>query len=344
MRNNLENYLNISTFLMGFSTAFFTLLAVYILFYPAQRTRFQKVLGCILAVWAVSNLKDLVLTFPGMYVPDVLNWIILIDGWSAITYTVFVLEVTMPGWTTWRRLLLFCVPWLFFTFVYIFWPSQTVINAYIAFLWFYAWTVVVVCYVRSRRYISYIKRNYSNLEHIDISWLTPVFLFAVCSQLSWLFTSLYASVLGDIVYYATTLILWILVLYYSWDFKPISVVQEESGVAQSRYSINESLLDEIMQTTRPYLNKNLTMQQLAQSLGTNRTYLSQYLSRVRNQTFYDYINQIRIERACIPLMEKHPEYTIERIADESGFGSVSTLRRAYMKCTGNPLRRKERSV
>ena len=96
----MEEYLNISAFLVGISTTFFTIFSLRILFYQKERTRFQLVLGSIMAICAISCLKDLVLTFPGMYRQEVLNWVFVIDAWSALSYTVFVFEVVIPRWTT----------------------------------------------------------------------------------------------------------------------------------------------------------------------------------------------------------------------------------------------------
>ena len=89
-----------------------------------------------------------------------------------------------------------------------------------------------------------------------------------------------------------------------------------------------------MDEQRLYLNKNLTLADLAQALNTNRTYVSQYLSQVRGQTFYDYINQLRIQQVSIPMLKEHPEYTLEYVASQSGFASISTFRRAFLKLTG----------
>ena len=90
----------ISAFVVGIATAFFAIFAVHILLYMPRRTRFQTVVGIIMAVWAVWCAKDLVICMPGMYVQPVLDWILIIDGWSALTYTIFVFEVVMPGWVT----------------------------------------------------------------------------------------------------------------------------------------------------------------------------------------------------------------------------------------------------
>ena len=335
--------MNISAFFIGISTAFFTIFAIHILWFRRYRTRFQKVLGCIMAVWAVYNLKDLIITFPGMYRQDVLNWILLIDGWSALTYTVFVAETVRPGWVTTQRLLLLFLPFAAFTIAYAVWPSIWVIHGYVAFLWCFAWAVVIVGFVLARRHIKYVRENYSNIDHIDVSWLRPVFLFAIVSQLAWLVTSLYATPTGDIVYYVSTILLWLLVLRYSWNFRPISVQEEGAGPEpadgpllplKTALPLADGLLEQVVEEQQLYLNKNLTLQDLAQALSSNRTYVSNYLSQVRHQTFYDYINQLRIERISLPMMREHPEYKLEHVAKESGFASISTFRRAFVKITG----------
>jgi AraC-like DNA-binding protein len=332
----MYNMFNISSFLIGVSTAFFAACSLYILVLHRERTRFQSVLGWIMAVWAVWNMKDIVITFPDMYTQRVLDWIMLIDGFSALTYTIFIFEVTMPVWTRLSRVLLLALPFALFTVAYGISPTQRVIYAYIVFLWCYAWGVVITGYVKVRRYLNYIRRNYSNIEHIDISWLKPVFLFAIISQLSWLFTSLYASVFIDILYYLSTLVLWTMVLHYSWHFQPVSIPVElavnlgtDTPLAISR----EAFVNKVV-SRELYLNKNLTINDLARFMRTNRTYMGRYLSGVCEQSFYDFINQLRIEKKSIPLMRDHPEYTLEYIASESGFSSISTFRRAFYKFTG----------
>ncbi len=342
----------LTAFLIGCATAFFTIFSIRILFFMPKRTRFQVVVGIIMAVWAIWCAKDLVLCLPGMYTQPVLDWILVIDGWSAITYTIFVFEVVMPGWSTWRRLLLLSLPFLLFTVAYALWPSRTVVYAYSAFLWFYAWTIVITGWAKVNRYLRYISREYSNIDRIDVSWLRPVFLFAVIGQLAWLFTSLYSESLCDIIYYISIIVLWLIVLHYSWDFQPIRIekdskepemeacenslapAEDETPLNEARIQLSFSKLEKLMEEQKPYLNPTLTLQELAQDLNTNRTYISSYLNQQMNMSFYDYINKLRIERAAVPLMREHPEYKFEYVASVSGFASISTFRRAFVRVTG----------
>ncbi|MBR6828759.1 MAG: AraC family transcriptional regulator [Prevotella sp.] len=40
------------------------------------------------------------------------------------------------------------------------------------------------------------------------------------------------------------------------------------------------------------------------------------------------------KKKSIPLMQQHLEYTLEQIATESGFQSISTFRRSFQKLKG----------
>ena len=93
-------------------------------------------------------------------------------------------------------------------------------------------------------------------------------------------------------------------------------------------------LGRVVEEEKLYLKQDLTLADIALELKTNRTYVSNYLSHVRQQTFYDYINQVRIEKVSVPLLREHPEYTLDYIAAQSGFASISTFRRAFRKLTG----------
>lgn len=93
-------------------------------------------------------------------------------------------------------------------------------------------------------------------------------------------------------------------------------------------------LEKLMETNPLYLNPELTMDDLTRQLYTNRTYMSEYFSAELGTTFYDYINRLRIERMAIPLMESDKQLSLGSIAEQSGFKSMTTFRRAFQKVTG----------
>lgn len=111
--------------------------------------------------------------------------------------------------------------------------------------------------------------------------------------------------------------------------------QNESKPSKKHSSNLAGRLETLMENEKPYLNPDLTLSLLAEKMGTNRTYLSEYISEELGTTFYDYVNRLRIERKVIPMIEKLDNtYTLEYIAEQAGFRSITTFRRAFKKLTG----------
>ena len=108
---------SVATFFMGFAAAFFAIYSGLLLRMKA-RTRFQTILGILFAVWAIACTKDLVLLLPLSDYQRILKTITVVDGYLLITFIVFLFELTMPGWTTVRRLVLTALPFSFFLIAY----------------------------------------------------------------------------------------------------------------------------------------------------------------------------------------------------------------------------------
>ncbi len=91
-------------------------------------------------------------------------------------------------------------------------------------------------------------------------------------------------------------------------------------------------MERIFSEKELYLDPTLNINELAHQLGTNRTYISNYLNRQLHTTFYEYVNQWRIRRAK-DLLE-HTSLTLDQIAGKSGFNSQSSFRRYFTAATG----------
>ena len=101
----------------------------------------------------------------------------------------------------------------------------------------------------------------------------------------------------------------------------------------------EQMLKERCVATQLYLKNNLTLQDLAQAVGTNRYYLSQYFSR-QGITYNIYINNQRINHfvsRCRELSAAGQDIPIQQLALESGFGSYRTFSRAFLLRTGQSV-------
>ena len=101
----------------------------------------------------------------------------------------------------------------------------------------------------------------------------------------------------------------------------------------------DRLLKEHCVATQLYLQHQLSLQDLAQAIGTNRSYLSQYFSR-KSITYNTYINNLRIDY----FIKRYQELTAARqavvaqeLAYESGFSSYRTFSRAFTQRMGQSV-------
>ena len=333
---------NIAYFFNGAAFMYFVCTSYFILKYSG-RSRIQLIAGFIFGYWAVWNFKDIIYAFQPFHNERVLHTIIFLDGWSAVSYAVLLFELSMPGWVTLKRTAALLSPFLLFTALHIMLPSDMLLLVYWIYLIIFGLTIIFIAYFKVKRYQAYIHNNFQNIEHIDLSWLKNIFVMAFVSQLFWVLDSLYPTGLTDGIYYLSIIFQWHLVAYYCWNHKSIILPSEEELQQERKTTCEEEAtvgfpfagkLEQLIDEQELYRKTDLTLQDLVLLVGSNRTYLSDYFNKVLNTTFYNYINQQRIEKGCIPLITQHQELTIEAIACQAGFNSISTFRRAFQKETG----------
>lgn len=94
-------------------------------------------------------------------------------------------------------------------------------------------------------------------------------------------------------------------------------------------------LSEYMKSSRPHLNPELTLSQLAGELGISSHFLSQVINEKFGLNFFDFINRYRVEefkeRSTDP---KYNNFSLLGIALECGFNSKSAFNRIFKQKTG----------
>ena len=95
-------------------------------------------------------------------------------------------------------------------------------------------------------------------------------------------------------------------------------------------------LEKLFDKEKFFTKHDLTLEKLAKRLSTNRVYLSQIINDKYKKKYTDFINEYRIKEAMSGLSDhnKIKLFTIESIAKESGFISVSSFNPVFKKYTG----------
>lgn len=97
----------------------------------------------------------------------------------------------------------------------------------------------------------------------------------------------------------------------------------------------QAALLELMKTAKPYLEKELTLYNLAEKLKVQPNYLSQVINSLEGKNFFDFINMYRVEAAKEKIrLGDYQNLTLLGIAFESGFNSKASFNRAFKKFTG----------
>ncbi len=110
----------------------------------------------------------------------------------------------------------------------------------------------------------------------------------------------------------------------------------------ARSTLNNNEKDRICETLHSlvkndkiYLDTELTIDRLAEKVKCSRHSLSQVLNECMQQSFYEYINQYRVEEAKMLLTdESGKENKIASIGYDAGFNSLSTFNEVFKKLSG----------
>ncbi len=128
------------------------------------------------------------------------------------------------------------------------------------------------------------------------------------------------------------------IMRYPEYIRLIKVETEKTRYAQSRIHgldlnrIFKELL-RLMEKDRMFADEGLTLPSLSEKLSISPQQLSEILNTKMNKSFYEYVNEFRINEAKRLLIEQ-PEDKVSYIGQKAGFNSISSFYNAFHKTTG----------
>ena len=227
---------------------------------------------------------------------------------------------------------------------------KTVFHAYMLLLG----VGLVIYLVRAvKQYGRWLRNNYADLEDKEV-WQSFVVFAAIL-----LVFGIYATGEGSLTYeYIVQVIGTLMTCLLLWRVETLSdlslsetltanetedSMSTETSTSEEKATDADDIIGTLLQQhcidTRLYLQHDLTVAQLAQAIGTNRVYLSQYFSR-QDTTYNSYINMLRIDHFMHLYNEavaEHRNFTALQLANESGYRSYSTFSLAFKQRTGQSV-------
>ena len=98
--------------------------------------------------------------------------------------------------------------------------------------------------------------------------------------------------------------------------------------------VQTNLSYQVLHYISEHFTEPLSLESTAHALGISRIHLSHIFSQQLHINFRQYINNLRIDRACFLL--KDPSYSISQIAYLCGYGNPRTFHRAFLAQCGMP--------
>lgn len=211
-----------------------------------------------------------------------------------------------------------------------------------ASIWFFVGvSIMSVRFVRIyRNAVAKINDYYSENVEAFVKWLHK-------STYGIIFFGLSSSVLSFAPYWCNSIfmfcgIVMFLYIYISMQNYALNVESVQTAVAQETEnelqssdnpaSDNSALRESIMKWEEQggYREVGITLEKLAMSIGSNRSYVSSFINTEFKCNFREWINSLRIDYAKVRLLE-NPEMTLEKIATDSGFSSSAYFCRQFQK-------------
>ena len=304
----------------------------------------------------ISHVKDAVFLFSEWKNSMMLNDAVrTFDMLFLPLISAFFLEASHPGIATSRRILSVMALQAVFVPLFVIFPDEIIVFA--SMIMAFVISVATIGYVLffSARYHRYIMANYSYHENIDVAWVKVSCIVYFLSLFAYSFAFQDTTWLSEALYNLFSIILWTFLFVFARRHRVIrifmnkdtchtlpfseestAIIQSDENPVPPRSEIIASLLTNLMEKEKAYLNPKITIADVAQAVGTNRTYLSDYLNKTLATTFYDYINTYRIQEACriIDAMHEEGKKPMVVVAEMSGFNSKSTFNRYFTKVMG----------
>jgi AraC-like DNA-binding protein len=106
-------------------------------------------------------------------------------------------------------------------------------------------------------------------------------------------------------------------------------------INESERRLIREKVEEVMRSQRPFLDPDLSLDQLAQTVNTTPKKLSHCINEEFGQNFFDYINSARIIEAQRIFREaKDPGITVLEVMYQCGFNSKSSFNTIFKQKTG----------
>ena len=202
----------------------------------------------------------------------------------------------------------------------------------------------IVIYVRlfrreQRNYRARIENYFSDTGKYEFRWASRLFYEAACIGIAVLLFSIFPAPLFDgIITVAVTVYYFNFgVRYINYQYKlyyeALPAMEEQEEARPAKEDGGDKELEDKMAGLQLYLRQGVVLGDYADALHIPQRKLSVFINSTFGVSFKHWVNRKRVEYAK-EQMAMHPDYTMERIAELSGFAHKSHFCKIFREITG----------
>ena len=343
----VDSFENFITPVQNAATITVCLVGAVMLFLHSDGLRTRKVWAWAMLIWGLADLFFLLQTYylniPVLLVgSDALTAYELLAGnflgWLMLLYPT---EALRPGWQNGKNAAIQLLPMMALVGLDYLLPVN--LTPLIAL---YPVVLAGLLLSHIRAYRIWCEQNYSSMERIDVQWIVRYLAMLAVIGASFLYMCITVNPTRAFTQQ------WLLFFFFAYSTEqilfrtdPWSNVQTDnaSGAKEEKEPREETddtvqtdsvqILEEWIESEKPYLRTDFQLMDLRAVLPMNRTYLSHLINNTYGCSFFQYVNRYRIEEAK-RLMEEHPNMKMTEIATRSGFSSPAIFSRVFSRETG----------
>jgi len=240
----------------------------------------------------------------------------------------------MPGTT--EEFLAIELPWQYYTIG--------------ALIYTHFFVYLGLTYLTLWKYRRIIKNEYSQIDQINLGWLSfSLNSFGLLTIVSLIHN--FIAPAKNVYVFMVTLVLLLLYIFYFVNRVILKALRQPeifAGIGQNetaRYqgsSLTAGQVEEyrqklltLLRTDKPFLNPQVSLSDLSEKLSISSKNLSQVINQTFGKNFFDFINSYRIQEVQHILKDSRDDkMTILEAMYEAGFNSKSSFNTAFKKETG----------
>lgn len=309
------------------------LLSIYFIFLSKTKKVYNIFLGLLLLVISIRIGKSVFFYFnkdlSNIYIHIGIMACVLI---GPLLY-LFVRSAIINNRTVKKYDVLHVIPLLIVIIIaiqYPYWEHRKLWGNLISLIYWQWFIYIIVSAFNLMPVFKGLNTKFKTQENISNVWLLSVFIGVSIIWLAYK-TSRYTSyIVGAVSFSFVFYISGLLLFKISKKKKEVVEIKKSTKQTIDGKIIKaiEDKLEHLLSDDKVYKNPNLKMPDLAFKLNVSPHVFSQYLNEVLDKNFSQFINEYRVKEAEQLLKSSH-NYTVEAIAYDSGFNSISAFYTAF---------------